>query len=161
MQKPRTLTAAKVPGVRGTPLPVPDYPGLQQRLKRSLTEPLGLSQFGVNFTTLEPGGISTLRHWHEESDEFVYVLDGELTLVTNAGSQVLHAGAAAGYPKGAADGHQFVNRSKAPATYLEVGTRPANEVVHYPDNDLSVVCRDGVWTFTSKDGSQLFGTFPK
>ena len=92
--------------------------------------------------TLPPGGQSALRHWHTLEDEFVYVLEGELALVTDAGEQTLHAGDCAGYPAGKADGHHFVNRSGAPASYLEVGNREEADTAHYPDDDIQYV---GQW----------------
>ena len=93
------------------------------RVKRRLGDACGLTRFGVNLVTLPPGGQSALRHWHTLEDEFVYVLEGEVVLVTDDGEQVLRAGDCAGYPAGKPDGHHFVNRSGAPARYLEVGNR--------------------------------------
>nr|WP_282184535.1 cupin domain-containing protein [Azospirillum baldaniorum] len=102
-------------------------------------------------TRLEPGAASALRHWHTRQDEFVYVLDGELTLVTDAGETVLRPGMCAGFPAGKPDGHQLVNRSDEPATYLEVGDRSAGDEAHYPDEDLRY---DSVTDlFTHRDGT--------
>jgi uncharacterized cupin superfamily protein len=108
------------------------------RAKRVLGNELGLTHFGVNLTRIEPGSWSALRHWHTRQDEFVYVLQGELILVTDAGEQTLRAGTAAGFPGGKADGHHLVNRSTVPALYLEVGDRVPGDEVHYPDADLFV-----------------------
>lgn len=123
------------------------------RAKKALGDPLGLNQFGVNLTTLEPGAASALRHWHVKEDEFVYVLSGEITLITDAGETLLTAGQAAGFPAGVEDGHQLVNRSEAPASYLEVGSRYQEDEAFYPDVDLHVVKRQGKYHFTRKDGS--------
>ena len=102
----------RVPARRGSIYPKPLDVGFEGRLKRALTGRLGLTQFGVNLTTLEPGAMSSHRHWHAEEDEFVYVVSGELTLVTNDGAQLLKAGMVAGFPAGKADGHRFENRGK-------------------------------------------------
>jgi uncharacterized cupin superfamily protein len=108
------------------------------RGKRALGNELGLTHFGVNLTRVDPGAASALRHWHTREDEFVYVLEGELTLVTDAGEQTLGPGMAAGFPAGVSDGHHLVNRTSRPALYLEVGNRSDEDVVHYPDVDLFI-----------------------
>ncbi len=125
---------------------------LERRIKRALTEPLGLTQFGVNLTTLEPGAMSSQRHWHAREDEFVYILEGELVLVTEEGERVLGPGMAAGFPAGEPNGHHLVNRSSKPATYLEIGTRSPDEDVSYPDIDLVGQKRGGVYRFFHKSG---------
>lgn len=122
------------------------------RAKRALGDALGLTTFGVNLTTLAPGAASALRHWHRRQDEFVFVLEGELTLVTDAGEQVLGPGTCAGFPGGVADGHHLVNRSAAPATYLEVGDRLPGDAAEYPDVDLRVCATGAGWKYTHKDG---------
>jgi uncharacterized cupin superfamily protein len=105
-----------------------------------LAKPLGLTQFGVNSMTLAPGAWSSLRHWHEAEDEFVYVLDGVLTLVDNDGPHELRAGDFVAFPAGEANGHQIQNRSSAPGTFLVVGSRrPGKETIHYPDHDFGPV----------------------
>jgi len=101
-----------------------------------LGKAVALTQFGVNQVTLAPGNWSSLRHWHESEDEFVYVLDGELTLVDETGTHVLRPGSCAGFPAGAANAHHLQNRSDKPATFLAVGTRKVGrETVHYPDDE--------------------------
>jgi uncharacterized cupin superfamily protein len=126
------------------------------RSKRSLTQALGLTQFGVNVTELAPGAASALRHWHTHEDEFVFILDGEATLVTNEGDQILKAGQCAGFPAGAANGHHLVNRSMGVVRFVEVGARSDLDECHYPDVDLHLP--PGHYTsptFTKKDGSPL------
>jgi uncharacterized cupin superfamily protein len=124
------------------------------RAKRQLGKALGLQQFGVNLTTLPPGKESSMRHWHTREEEFVYVLEGEVVLVTDAGEQLLRAGCCAGFPAGSGDGHQLVNRSDRPAVYLEVGTRDDDaDEVHYPDVDLHYDPRVRRGAFTRKDGT--------
>ena len=122
------------------------------RGKRALGDALGLTNFGVNLVHMPAGSESALRHWHTREDEFVMVLEGELTLITNAGETVLGPGMAAGFPAGKADGHCLVNRSGRDAVYLEVGDRRAGDEVAYPDVDLTAVWRDGGRVFTHKDG---------
>ncbi len=110
-----------------------------------LAKAAGLTQFGVNQVTLDPGAYSALRHWHEQEDEFVYVLSGELVLIDENGEHPLSPGAFAGFPAGRPNAHHLTNRSAAPATFLSIGTRKAGvETVHYPDDDLgpSTVTRD-------------------
>lgn len=121
------------------------------RSKRSLGDAVGLKNFGVNQVHLAPGAASSIRHWHTRQDEFIYVLAGELTLITDAGEQILQADMVAGFPAGKADGHQLVNRSQADAVYLEVGDRSPGDEVVYPDDDLAAT-QSTRWSFTHKDG---------
>ena len=155
MPKPTlpALDPATLAEVRGTQYPGPLAARVAGRARRRLGDALGLTQFGVNLTTLEPGSVSVLRHWHTHEDEFVYVLEGEVVLVTDAGEQTLTAGMCAGYPAGKRDGHHFVNRSQQPARYLEVGGRIEEDVAHYPDDDLIWIERDGQAVLLHKDGT--------
>jgi uncharacterized cupin superfamily protein len=141
-----------VEGRRSTGYPAPFAKDVEGRIKRALGDAAGLKQFGVNLTTLEPGAMSAQRHWHAREDEFVFVLTGELTLITDAGEEVLLPGMAAGFPAGDANGHHLVNRSGAPATYLEIGTRSADEDAYYPDIDLAVEKRAGKARYLHKSG---------
>jgi uncharacterized cupin superfamily protein len=147
------LDPESVPVRRGSDYPAPFGDPLAAREKRRLGPALGLSQFGVNLVTLPPGCWSSQRHWHSHEDEFVYVLDGELALVTDAGEQVLSAGMAAGFPAGTGDGHHLVNRTDRPARYLEVGSRreEVDEAV-YSDIDMELRQRDGRQTYVRKSG---------
>lgn len=144
-----------VPPRRGTNYPKPFAEGFDKRIKRALTAPLGLTQFGVNLTTLEPGGKSAHRHWHKSEDEFIYVLSGELTLVTDEGERTLGPSTAVGFPAGERNGHQLINKSSAPATYLEIGTRAETDEATYPDIDLKAEKRDGRFHFFTKAGEPL------
>jgi uncharacterized cupin superfamily protein len=153
--RPLTLPALdpmSLPELRGTGYPSPYKEQVAGRTKRKLGDAAGITQFGVNLTALMPGACSAMRHWHETEDEFVYVLTGELVLVTDAGEQVLTAGMAAGFPAGRPDGHHLANRSKAPATFLEVGTRTKSDNVTYPDIDLKAVNDGTGWKYLHKDG---------
>jgi uncharacterized cupin superfamily protein len=106
------------------------------REKRALGDASGLTKIGVNHTTLGVGAASSMRHWHTHEDELVYVLEGELTLVTDAGERTLRAGQCAGFPAGHKEGHQLINRGTVPAVYLEISNRDDEDRPHYPDVDL-------------------------
>jgi uncharacterized cupin superfamily protein len=132
--------------------PDPFKPRVQGRERRVLGDVVGLTQFGVNLTTLKPGAASALRHWHEVEDEFVFVVEGEITLVEDDGETLLKPGDAAGFKGGVANGHHLVNKSNRDAVYLEIGTRAPADHAHYPDDDLDLV-RDGAkYTMTHKSG---------
>ncbi|HYE36462.1 cupin domain-containing protein [Methylocaldum sp.] len=122
------------------------------RSKQALGDALGLQTFGVNLVRLEPGAMSALRHWHTRQDEFVYVLEGEIALVTEAGEQCLRSGQCAGFPAGKADGHHLVNRGNGVAVYLEVGDRLPGDRAHYSDADLEARATRGGYGFFHKDG---------
>ncbi|CAA6604816.1 conserved hypothetical protein [Rhodospirillaceae bacterium LM-1] len=151
LQKP-ALDPASLPLETKTGYPTEFLPRVAGRSRRRLGRALGLSDFGVNLTVLEPGAQSALRHWHKHEDEFIFVLSGELTLITDAGEQLLTAGLCAGFPKNVQDGHHLVNRSSAPASYLEVGGNQPEEEATYPDDDLHFRRADGF--FTRKDGGR-------
>jgi uncharacterized cupin superfamily protein len=152
MPKLPALDPADVPEKRGSIYPEPFRSRMGERMKRRLGDACGLKRFGVNLVTLGPGGQSALRHWHTLEDEFVYVLTGEVVLVTNDGEQTLTPGMCAGYPGGTKDGHHFLNRSTAPATYLEIGDRTEGDNAFYPDDDLMwVEDENGVFA-AHKDG---------
>ena len=126
---------------------------LAGREKRPLGEQFGLTRFGVNLTRLAPGAISALRHAHARQDEFVYVLAGTPTLVTDAGETLLEPGMCAAFAAGSGDAHQLINRSGADVLYLEVGDRTPSDRVIYPDDDLAAELTDAGWRFTHKDGT--------
>jgi uncharacterized cupin superfamily protein len=138
---------------RGSNYPDPFRQRVAARAKRRLGDALGLKNFGVNLTTLAPGAQSALRHWHALQDEFVYIVSGELVLITDAGEQVLKPGTAAGFRAGKPDAHFLVNRSAHEASYLEVGDRTSGDAVTYPDDDIEARMKEGRWTFTHKDGT--------
>lgn len=107
-----------------------------------LAKAVGLTQFGVNLVTLEPGSMSSLRHWHEAEDEFVYVLEGEVTLVDGNGEHVMSASSFAGFPANCGNAHHLINRSAEAVSLLVVGSRrPGQETIHYPDDDLGPIRR--------------------
>ena len=133
--------------------PEPYREGVVDRIKRPLGDVLGLTQFGVNHLVLEPGSSSSQRHWHLKEDEFVYILEGEAILETDAGETVLKPGMAVGFPAGKPDGHRIINKSDQPAVLLEVGTRSADEEVTYPDVNMHARRVNGETFITRKDGT--------
>jgi len=147
------LDPAQVPEQSATGYPEPFRSRVAGRHRRRLGDAAGLKNFGVNLTRLDPGSESSMRHWHRKQDEFIYVLEGEVTLVTNAGRQKLTAGKAAGFPAGLADGHQLVNETGRPVLYLEIGDRTPDDGATYSDVDMAAHLVDGKWVFTRKDGS--------
>jgi uncharacterized cupin superfamily protein len=152
-QKTVALEATSVPSVGGTGYPEPFRQLVAGRERRRLGDAFGLTKYGVNLTRLPPGSMSSMRHWHATEDEFVYVLEGEVVLVTDAGEQVMRAGMVAGFPGGKADGHHLINRSSRDAVYLEIGDRPATDAVVYPDIDLAATQgAGGKWVYTRKNG---------
>jgi uncharacterized cupin superfamily protein len=136
----------------GSAYPAPFGDPLAGREKRALGDALQLTQFGVNLVTLPPGSWSSQRHWHANEDEFIYVLKGEVTLVTDAGEKTLGPGMAAGFPAGKADGHHLINRGDGPVLYLEVGTRAETEEAQYSDIDMMVRKSNGRFVFMRKNG---------
>lgn len=133
--------------------PEPFASRVAARQKRPLGDLFGLTNFGVNLTRIPPGSISALRHAHTRQDEFVYVLEGTPTLITDAGEVVLEPGMCIGFKAGTGDAHHLVNRSTQDAVYLEIGDRTPGDSATYPDDDICAVSRDGKWHFTRKDGT--------
>lgn len=139
MSKPRrpiVVSPSEVTAVTGSRYPDEFKHLVGNRVRRTLGDAFGLTDFGVNILDIAPGTASALRHWHTDEDEFVFVLEGEVVLTTDAGEQTIRSGQAAGFAKGIADGHRFENRSHSPARLLEIGSRSATDEVHYPDHDL-------------------------
>jgi len=121
-----------------TGYPEPFRKVVEGRWRKRLGNAVGLSQFGVNLTTLKPGAWSAQRHWHEAEDELIYLLEGEIVLCEDSGETVLKPGDAAGWKANTPNGHCLINRSQRDAVYLEIGTRAAKEKAHYPDIDMKV-----------------------
>jgi uncharacterized cupin superfamily protein len=129
----------KAPTRFGTAYPPPFDAPCRDRRRWKLGDVAGLTQFGVNLMRLAPGVWSSQRHWHTAEDEFVWIVSGEVVLVTDEGEEVLRAGDCAGFKAGVANGHQIQNRSDAEAVLLEIGTRaPAVDRSDYPDLDMIV-----------------------
>jgi uncharacterized cupin superfamily protein len=148
------LDPKSLPGRTSSNYPEPLRSKLVGREKRPIGDALGLKNFGINHVRLPPGARSSLRHWHARQDEFVYVLEGTATLLTNAGKTPVPSGSCAGFPAGDADGHCLLNETDKDVVYLEIGDRTPGDVVEYPDDDLAAKGTSG-WAMTRKDGSPL------
>jgi uncharacterized cupin superfamily protein len=149
---PKKISLAQVPSVMGSSYPSPYSDPCAERFRQRVGDAAGLSQFGVNLTRLPAGCWSSQRHWHSVEDEFVFVVSGEVVLVTEAGEEVLRAGDCAGFKAGEADGHHLQNRSQQDAVVLEVGARaPSRDDCFYSDVDLHLP--KGRAGFTRKDGT--------
>ena len=135
----------------GSGYPAPYDEPCRQRKRFRLGDAAGLTQFGVNLLRLPPGVWSSQRHWHSAEDEFVYVLEGEVVLVTDVGEELLRAGDCAGFKAGESDGHHLQNRTNTDVVLLEIGTRdPERDAVDYPDIDLKI---EAGRSFVHKDGT--------
>ncbi|OBQ69905.1 cupin domain-containing protein [Mesorhizobium erdmanii] len=144
-----------VPARRGSGYPAPFDAPCAARTRRRLGDAGGLTDFGVNLMTLPPGGWSSQRHWHSHEDEFVYVLEGELTLVEDGGETLLKAGDCATFARNSGNGHHMINRSSTTALYLEVGSRNMDDVITCSDIDMMSPSSDG--RFLHKDGTPYPG----
>ena len=136
----------------GSGYPRPFGKPCARRERKRLAEAAGLQKIGVTLLRLPAGSWSTQRHWHLNSDEFIYVLTGEIILVTDEGEETLHAGDAAGFQAGRPNGHHFQNRSKDDAVLLEIGNHLENDTAYYPDIDLIASLIDGRTVLTHRDG---------
>jgi uncharacterized cupin superfamily protein len=145
------IDIAAVPQIRGAFYPPPFDAPCAQRIRQRLGNAGNLRDFGVNLMRLPPGNWSSQRHWHSHEDEFVYVLDGELTLIEDGGETVLRAGDCAAFPKGSGNGHHMINKSRAMAVYLEVGSRNPDDLTTCSDVDMKSASADG--RFVHKDGT--------
>ncbi|TFW32193.1 cupin domain-containing protein [Massilia horti] len=131
------LDLNNIPRRTGTNYPEQFAEQMKGRIRQALGNAGGLTQFGVNLLQLPPGAWSAQRHWHSAEDEFVYIVSGEVVLVTDEGEQVMRAGDCAAFPANAENGHHLVNRGESMAVCLEVGTRnPENDRAVYPDIDM-------------------------
>jgi len=151
---PLALVAANVPPrTKPSNYPEPFFSRMTKREKRQLGDRFGLTNFGVNLTRLLPGGESALLHRHSKQDEFVYILEGRPTLVTDEGEAELEPGMCAGFPA-AGRAHQLVNRTTQDVLYLEIGDRTAGDEGSYPADDIQAkMAAPGQWIFTRKDGT--------
>ena len=151
---PVAVVAREAPArTKRTIYPEPFASRVAGREKRPLGDLFGLANFGVNLTRLAPGAVSALRHAHTLQDEFVYVLEGRPTLVTDAGHMRLEPGMCAGFKAGTGDAHHLVNETQADVVYLEIGDRTPRDSATYPDDDISAAFVDGSWVVAHKDGT--------
>lgn len=153
--RPVAIVAGEAPlRMKPSNYPEPFASMMSGRAKRPLGDLFGLSNFGVNLTTLQPGGVSALRHAHSKQDEFIFILSGTPTLYTDEGRTQLRPGMCAGFKAGTGNAHRLVNESGEAAVYLEVGDRTPGDEASYPDDDITARLIDGAWKFFHKDGSE-------
>ncbi|MBD9525561.1 MULTISPECIES: cupin domain-containing protein [Paracoccus] len=151
------LDLGQAPRKTGSIYPEPYAAQMEGRSSLRLGQLAGLTQFGVNIVTLEPKAVASLRHWHLREDEFAIVLTGALVLVEDEGETAMAPGDCAAWKAGAPNGHRFINRSDAPASFLIVGSKAADEVCTYSDVDLKLVLEGEKPRFTYHDGSDWTG----
>jgi uncharacterized cupin superfamily protein len=145
----KKIDLSAVPAQTGSNYPHPfEAPCSGQSCQR-LARNAGLTLFGVNLTVIEPGAWSSQRHWHSHEEEFVWVVDGELTLVTDTGEEILRAGDCAAFRRGDPEGHHLINRSGRPAKVLEIGNSDPQDHCTYPDIDMIADARG----YTHRDGT--------
>lgn len=149
----KRIDAAALTEVIGTLYPSPFDEPCRARGRKKLGDAAGLTQYGVNLLRLPPGAWSSQRHWHVAQDEFIYVLSGEVVLVTDAGDEILKAGDAAGFKAGDENGHCLQNRSQSDALILEVGTRIADDAAFYSDIDRVAPAGGKPAVYISRDGT--------
>ena len=151
------LDLSKVPVKTGSIYPEPYASMVKGRSSLRLGDAGGLTQFGVNLVSLDPGAMSSLRHWHMAEDEFVMVTEGECVMVQDEGETVMRPGDCAAFPAGSTNGHHFINRTDKVAKFLVIGSKAKREVATYSDVDLMVEIEGGKARFTYKDGTDWTG----
>ena len=156
----KKITAESAPSTVGSRYPAPHDEPCRNRKRWRLGDASGITQFGVNLLRLPPGQWSSQRHWHTAEDEFIFVIEGEVVLVTDAGEEILRAGDSAGFKAGAADGHHLQNRSNRDAVVLEVGSRRTEQdEVFYPGIDMRAL--PGRGGFVHEDGRRYPDNKPR
>lgn len=152
-KKPAAIQASAIPPrTKPSFYPEPFRSRMNNRVKTPLGDFFGIKNFGVNMTRLHPGGESALFHKHTKQDEFIYILEGEATLTTEDGEQVLTPGMCAGFPAGGT-AHQLTNRGQKDVVYIEVGDRTPDDEATYPRDDIKAQMTTNGWVFTKKDGT--------
>jgi uncharacterized cupin superfamily protein len=139
----KRIELTKIPVKTGSGYPTPFDLPCAARARQRLGDAAGLTDFGVNLLRLPPGAWSSQRHWHAAEDEFVFIVEGEVVLVTDAGEELLRSGDCAGFKAGVKDGHHLQNRSGRDAILLEIGSRRvAEDEGEYPDIDMRFLKND-------------------
>jgi len=152
--KKAAIAVTKIGAKIGTAYPKQFHHAVSGRSKRAVGDYFGLSNFGVNHTTLAPGSSSALQHHHKKQDEMVYILSGTATCRLGDEEFEMKAGDCIGFPAGQEIGHCIINRSNVePVVFLEIGDRTPGDVVDYPEDDLKCMDENGQWKFLHKDGS--------
>jgi uncharacterized cupin superfamily protein len=142
----------KVPVDTSTGYPSPFNNAVTGRSRKRVGRAAGLAHFGVNICTLKPGAASSQRHWHENEDELVYMLEGEVVMCEDGGETVLKPGDVVAWKAGVPNGHCLINRSNRDVIFIEIGTRAASERAHYSDIDMMVVRDEKGARYTKKNG---------
>jgi uncharacterized cupin superfamily protein len=148
----KRIDAARLEKIVGTLYPTPFDEPCRTRERVRLGDAAGLTQYGVNLLRLPPGAWSSQRHWHTGQDEFIYVVSGEVMLVTDGGAEVLRAGDCAGFPAKDTDGHCLQNRSGKDAEVLEIGTRVPGDSAYYSEIDMVAPAGGKPARYTHRDG---------
>lgn len=151
------IDPSKITPRTGSIYPEPYASMVKGRSSLRLGDAGGLTQFGANLIILEPGARSSLRHWHENEDEFVMITEGTCVLVQDEGEYVMQVGDCAAFPAGSPNGHCFENRTASVAKFLAVGSRAPREVAHYSDVDFRIEVEGGKAAFTYRDGTPWAG----
>ena len=152
------IDISSIPGQVGSTYPEPFNSEMEGRTQYRLGKHAGLTQFGANLVRLAPGAKSSLRHWHENQDEFLVVTKGTATLVEDTETVDLQPGECAAFPANNPNGHHIVNRTSSDVEFIVTGTHTATETAHYSDVDMMVRSKEGQFDFTKRDGSPLDGT---
>ncbi len=151
------IDLSKVPAKTDSIYPAPYDAEMTGRSSLRVGDAGGLTQFGANIVILAPGAKSSLRHWHQEQDEFVMITQGSCTLIDDDGAHEMNVGECATFKAGDPNGHHFVNETDAEARFLVIGTRTETETGWYSDIDLKVTMNADGAAFTRKDGTPLKG----
>lgn len=149
------IDLSAIPARTGSSYPAQYQAQMEGRSQKRLGDAAGLTQFGVNHVRLAPGALSSLRHWHEQQDEFLIVTKGNLVLIDDTGETALLVGDCCAFPAGDANGHHIANKSEHDSEFVVVGTRTAKETGWYSDIDMKVEVADGQMAFLRKDGSVM------
>jgi len=149
------LNPRDAPVKTGSIYPEPFNSQMKGRSSLRLGDLGGLTQFGANLVILEAGAKSSLRHWHEQEDEFIMVTQGTCTLIDNNGETELTLGECAAFPANTPNAHHLINNTDQEARFLVIGTRSQSEVAHYPDHDMKVTVANGGFEFTKENGDPL------
>jgi uncharacterized cupin superfamily protein len=147
----KKITLSAIPCRLGSSYPTPHDGPCKERMRSPLSRSQGLTAFGVNLCTIPPGAWSSQRHWHSHEDEFIWVVEGELTLVTDSGEEILRPGDCAAFKAGEPDGHHLINKTALPAKVLEIGNSDARDRCVYSDIDM--IAEPGVTGFSHRDGT--------
>jgi uncharacterized cupin superfamily protein len=150
---PVAIVAQHVTPRTSSNYPEPFAARMKGREKRALGNIFGLANYGVNLTTLLPGSGSALRHAHSRQDEFIYILQGDPVLISDAGETPMSPGMCAGFKAGTGNAHQLINTTQETVHYLEIGDRSAGDVVVYPDDDIQALLVEGNWQFLHRNGT--------